>query len=133
MLEVENKISYQLIDKTRGYWPESGEATPAIIKRIGELAMQAGGHGGMDFLLDWRTIDCLRNGLTPDQNLYDAALWNLIFPLSELPVNNRSNSIKAPDFTAESWKTAGLGYKYIKRWEYTNRNLNLNNTRVISY
>ena len=30
--------------------------TPPIIKKVGELAKQVGGHGGMDFLIDWRTI-----------------------------------------------------------------------------
>src|SRR5690606_38182936 len=46
---------------------------PAIVKKIGELAKKVGGHGGMDFLMDWRTIDCLRNGLPLDQDVYDAA------------------------------------------------------------
>ncbi len=78
--------------------------TTPIIKKVGELAKQVGGHGGMDFLMDWRTIDCLRNGLPLDQNVYDAALWSSIFPLSEWSVNNRSNSIDVPDFTAGSWK-----------------------------
>jgi hypothetical protein len=48
--------------------------TPPIVKKVGELAKQVGGHGGMDFLMDWRTIDCLRNGLPLDQDVYDAAL-----------------------------------------------------------
>lgn len=77
---------------------------PAIVRKIGELAKQVGGHGGMDFLMDWRTIDCLRNGLPLDQDVYDAALWSSVFPLSELSVNNRSNSIDVPDFTAGAWK-----------------------------
>jgi hypothetical protein len=47
--------------------------TPPIVKKIGEMAKQVGGHGGMDFLMDWRTIDCLRNGLPLDQDVYDAA------------------------------------------------------------
>lgn len=79
--------------------------TPEIIKRIGEMAKQVGGHGGMDFLMDWRTIDCLRNGLSLDQDVYDAALWSSIAPLSEWSVANRSNSIDVPDFTGGSWKT----------------------------
>lgn len=78
---------------------------PPIIKRIGELAKQVGGHGGMDFLMDWRTIDCLRNGLPIDMDAYDAALWSAIAPLSELSVANRSKSIDIPDFTGGSWKT----------------------------
>ncbi len=78
---------------------------PPIIKRIGELAKQVGGHGGMDFLMDWRTIDCLRNGLPLDLDVYDAALWSAIAPLSEQSVANRSKSIDIPDFTGGSWKT----------------------------
>jgi len=78
---------------------------PPIVKKVGELAKQVGGHGGMDFLMDWRTIDCLRNGLPLDQDVYDAALWSAVAPLTEWSVANRSGSINVPDFTAGSWKT----------------------------
>lgn len=78
---------------------------PPIVKKVGELAKQLGGHGGMDFLMDWRTIDCLRNGLPLDIDVYDAASWSAIAPLSEWSVANRSNSIDIPDFTRGSWKT----------------------------
>ncbi|WP_028524347.1 Gfo/Idh/MocA family protein [Runella limosa] len=77
---------------------------PALVKKIGELAKQVGGHGGMDFLMDWRLIDCLRNGLPLDQDVYDAASWSVVGPLSEKSVANRSNSIDIPDFTAGAWK-----------------------------
>jgi len=79
--------------------------TPEIVKHIGEMAKKVGGHGGMDFMMDWRTIDCLRNGLPLDQDVYDAALWSAIAPLSEKSVANRSNSIDVPDFTRGAWKT----------------------------
>jgi len=79
--------------------------TPPIVKKIGEMAKQVGGHGGMDFLMDWRTVDCLRNGLPLDQDVYDAALWSAVGPLSEWSVAHRSNSIDVPDFTNGSWKT----------------------------
>lgn len=77
---------------------------PPIVKKMGEVAKNVGGHGGMDFLMDWRTIDCLRNGLPLDQDVYDAALWSSIAPLSGWSVANRSNSIDVPDFTGGSWK-----------------------------
>ena len=79
--------------------------TPEIVKLMGEMAKKVGGHGGMDFMMDWRLIDCLRNGLPLDQNVYDAALWSSIAPLSEKSVANRSQSIDIPDFTNGSWKT----------------------------
>jgi predicted dehydrogenase len=79
--------------------------TPPIVKKIGEMAKKVGGHGGMDFLMDWRTIDCLRNGLPLDQDVYDAALWSSVSPLSEWSVAHRSNSVDVPDFTRGAWKT----------------------------
>jgi len=78
--------------------------TPEITKRLGEMAKEIGGHGGMDFLMDWRLIDCLRNGLPMDMDVYDAAAWSVIGPLSEWSVANRSGTIDVPDFTSGSWK-----------------------------
>ncbi|WP_162418742.1 Gfo/Idh/MocA family protein [Cyclobacterium roseum] len=77
---------------------------PPIVKKIGELAKQIGGHGGMDFLMDWRMIDCLRNGIPLDMDVYDAAAWSSIGPLSEWSVANRSGAIDVPDFTRGAWK-----------------------------
>lgn len=79
--------------------------TPEIIRHVGEIAKQVGGHGGMDFMMDWRLIDCLRNGLPLDQDVYDAASWSCIVPLSEKSITKRSNSVDIPDFTRGSWKT----------------------------
>ncbi len=78
---------------------------PPIVKRIGELAKKVGGHGGMDFLMDWRLIDCLRNGLPLDQDVYDAASWSCITALTTYSVANRSASVDVPDFTGGSWKS----------------------------
>jgi len=78
---------------------------PPIVLKIGEMAKQVGGHGGMDFIMDWRLIDCLRNGLPLDQDVYDAALWSSIRPLSIWSVANRSASVDVPDFTCGSYKT----------------------------
>lgn len=77
---------------------------PAIVKHIGEVAKKTKDHGGMDFMMDWRLIDCLRNGLPLDQDVYDAALWSVIGPLSEWSIANKSNSIDIPDFTSGSWQ-----------------------------
>lgn len=79
--------------------------TPAIVKHVGEIAKKVGGHGGMDFMMDWRMIDCLRNGLPLDQDVYDAASWTVVGPLSEKSVANNSRSLDIPDFTRGNWKT----------------------------
>ena len=78
--------------------------TPEIFRRMSELTMSSG-HGGSDLLMMWHLIDCLRNGLPLDQDVYDAASWSAIVPLSQWSVLNRSNSTDIPDFTAGAWET----------------------------
>jgi len=48
--------------KEEEYKKLESKYTAPIVSKVGEMAKQVGGHGGMDFLMDWRTIDCLRNG-----------------------------------------------------------------------
>ena len=78
------------------------EYTPEIVKYIGEQAKKVGGHGGMDFMMDWRLIDCLRNGLALDQDVYDAAAWSAIVPLS-VESTKKGKTVEFPDFTQGAW------------------------------
>lgn len=78
--------------------------TPEITRQVGEMARQVGGHGGMDTIMDWRLIDCLRNGLPLDMDVYDAALWSAIGPLSEWSTNNTFTKVEVPDFTVGAWE-----------------------------
>lgn len=75
-----------------------------ITKEVGEMARKVGGHGGMDFTMDYRLIYCLRNGLPLDQDVYDAAEWSAIVELSEKSIENQSTPVKVPDFTRGAWK-----------------------------
>ena len=79
--------------------------SPPIVKHMGNIAKDVGGHGGMDFIMDWRLIDCLRNGLPLDEDVYDAAAWSAVGVLSERTVGNKFKPIDFPDFTKGSWKT----------------------------
>lgn len=74
-------------------------------KLIGDQATKNGGHGGMDFVMLWRMIYCLRNGEPLDQDVYDAATWSVVGPLSEQSVKHRGQSVDFPDFTRGKWKT----------------------------
>jgi hypothetical protein len=75
-----------------------------ITKEVGELARKVGGHGGMDFTMDYRLIYCLRNGLPLDQDVYDAAEWSSIVELSEKSIENQSMPVRVPDFTRGAWQ-----------------------------
>lgn len=76
-----------------------------LVKKIGETAKKVGGHGGMDFLMDWRWVSLLRHGLPLDMDVYDGASWTAVGLLSEKSVASRSSSVDIPDFTGGSWKT----------------------------
>ena len=75
-----------------------------IVADIEEKAKEVGGHGGMDYIMDYRLIYCLRNGLPLDQDVYDAAEWSAVIELSKMSVKNKSMPVKFPDFTRGSWK-----------------------------
>lgn len=63
------------------------------------------GHGGMDFIEDYRLVKCLREGLPTDMNVYDAAAISAVGPLSEWSVANGSRPADFPDFTRGRWET----------------------------
>ena len=73
-------------------------------KRVGRIAKEHGGHGGMDFLMLWRVQECLLQGKPLDQSVYDAALWSAITPLSCASVDGGSAPIPFPDFTRGKWR-----------------------------
>jgi len=73
-------------------------------KHEGELARKLGGHGGMDFLMVYRLIECMHKGIAPDLDVYDAAAWSAPGPLSDASVAQGSAPVKFPDFTRGRWK-----------------------------
>jgi len=77
-----------------------------LSRKIGERAREQGGHGGMDFIMDYRLSYCLRNGLPTDQDVYDAATWSSIVELSEKSVLSGSQPVEVPDFTRGEWQYA---------------------------
>jgi hypothetical protein len=96
--------------KTEDYDKIMKQYEHPLVSSIGDKAKEVGGHGGMDFIMDYRLIYCLRKGLPLDQTVYDAAAWSSIVELSEISVKNRSRSIEVPDFTRGEWeKTEPLG------------------------
>ena len=73
-------------------------------KKTGELARKMGGHGGMDYVMNYRLMDCLKKGFVPDITVYDAAAWSAPTPLSEASVAQNGAPQKFPDFTRGKWE-----------------------------
>ena len=74
-----------------------------IAKEIEEKAREVGGHGGMDFIMDYRLVWCLRNGKPLDMDVYDAAEWSCLGELTAASIANGSKPVKIPDFTRGRW------------------------------
>ncbi len=70
-----------------------------------EARSKGAGHGGMDFIEDYRLVQALRQGRPLDIDVYDGAAWSAVTPLSEWSVANKSRPADFPDFTRGAWKT----------------------------
>lgn len=73
-------------------------------KRIGELATKMGGHGGMDFVMLYRMVECLRRGEPMDQNVYEGAAWSSLLSLTAHSIAQGGMPVEFPDFTRGDWK-----------------------------
>ena len=77
--------------------------THLLWRKLGEQA-RGSGHGGMDFVMNWRHLNCLRQGRTPDSVVYDAAAWSCLIEISTRSVSTGSMPVSIPDFTRGLWK-----------------------------
>ena len=88
---------------------------PRFVQELQEKARRVGGHGGMDFLMDYRLVYCLQNGLPLDMDVYDMAEWCCLGPLSRLSLENNSMPVAIPDFTRGAWdRVKGFSYAFKK-------------------
>ncbi|MGE5833861.1 MAG: Gfo/Idh/MocA family oxidoreductase [Acidobacteriota bacterium] len=71
-----------------------------------EIAAQAAGagHGGMDYIEDYRLIKCLREGTPTDMDVYDAAALSSVVELSCQSVARNGRPMEFPDFTRGKWR-----------------------------
>ena len=88
---------------------------PILTPELEALAKEVGGHGGMDYIMDYRWVYCLRNGLPMDIDVYDLAEWCCITPLSRLSIENGNMPVEVPDFTRGAWdQVKGFSYAFAK-------------------
>lgn len=97
-IDGEGKEEYHTIDSYKEKYEHE------LWKKEGDLARKLGGHGGMDFLMVYRLVECMKQGIAPDMDVYDAAAWSAPGPLSEMSVARGSAPVKFPDFTRGRWK-----------------------------
>ena len=82
-----------------------------IQKDLEQTAKKVGGHGGMDYIMDYRLIYCLRNGLPLDMDVYDLAEWCCLTELTAISIENGNAPVEVPDFTRGGWNRID-GYRH---------------------
>ena len=108
-VDIENLDGESFIDQETKEALMAQYQHPIVDDELVATAKKVGGHGGMDFIMDYRLIYCLRNGLPLDQDVYDAAEWSSLVELTKVSIENGSKPVQMPDFTRGDWnKTNGL-------------------------
>ena len=74
-----------------------------MYKRLNEKTISTG-HGGMDGIMMYRIVECLKNGLALDQNVYEGCFWSSVTPLSACSIERDGAPQAFPDFTRGYWK-----------------------------
>ena len=82
-----------------------------IHQELEEAAKKVGGHGGMDYIMDYRLVYCLRNGLPLDMDVYDLAEWCCMAELTRISIENGNVPVAVPDFTRGYWNKI-QGYRH---------------------
>ena len=102
---IEGRGSYHEWAEDKEFEKLYAEYEHPLYKRMGDLAVKMGGHGGMDFIMLCRMVECLRNGEPLDQNVYEGALWSSVRPLSAKSEAEGGEPQKFVDFTRGRWNT----------------------------
>ena len=71
-------------------------------KKYGNDA-QGAGHGGMDFFVIHSFVESAKRKLPTAMDVYDAAAWSAITPLSEQSIELGNETVEFPDFTGGQW------------------------------
>jgi hypothetical protein len=67
-------------------------------------AEKSGGHGGADYITMYEFVKAVRNKTPTPQDVYDAATWSVIVPLSIESVAKGGQPVEFPDFTQGKWE-----------------------------
>ena len=64
---------------------------------------EGAGHGGMDFFVLHAFIEAIKRHTATPMDVYDAAAWSAITPLSEKSIELGNETVDFPDFTGGQW------------------------------
>ncbi|MBV9988772.1 MAG: Gfo/Idh/MocA family oxidoreductase [Chitinophagaceae bacterium] len=64
---------------------------------------EGAGHGGMDFFVVHALVESIKRKIPTPMDVYDAATWSAITPLSESSIALGHQTVDFPDFTGGQW------------------------------
>lgn len=64
---------------------------------------EGAGHGGMDFFVVHAFVESIKRKTPTPMDVYDAATWSAIAPLSEQSIELGHQTVEFPDFTGGQW------------------------------
>jgi predicted dehydrogenase len=109
-VDIENLNSHRCVpDEVRKQLME--QYKHPVTAHTEAMAAKVGGHGGMDYIMDYRLVYCLQNGLPLDMDVYDLAEWCCPIELSATSIKHNSAPVAVPDFTRGSWNKID-GYRH---------------------
>jgi len=85
--------------------PYLGKYAHPLWTDLEEEAVKNGGHGGCDYITLYEFVKAVRNKTQTPQDVYDAATWSAVVPLTIESVSGKSGTLSFPDFTNGTWKT----------------------------
>jgi predicted dehydrogenase len=103
----EPKIYIEGVSKTDDRWEPVNDYLKTYQHPVWEeleTASKGAGHGGMDYIEDYRLVNALLKGVEPDMDVYDAVVMSAVRVLSEQSISKEGKTLKFPDFTRGMWK-----------------------------
>jgi hypothetical protein len=105
-MDVNQSLYIEGVSKTNDAWeaaaPYLDKYDHPLWKRWLKESDNAG-HGGMDFFVLHAFIEAIKRAAPTPMDVYDAAAWSAITPLSEMSLALGSQTVEFPDFTSGQW------------------------------
>lgn len=109
-VDIENLNSHRMVDNET-FKRLMEQYKHPVTEHTEAMAAKVGGHGGMDYVMDYRLVYCLQNGLPLDMDVYDLAEWCCPIELSATSIKHGSMPVAVPDFTRGGWNKID-GYRH---------------------
>ena len=105
-MDVNHSLYIEGVSKTNDQWEDAkaylDQYDHPLWKRW-SASTEGAGHGGMDFFVLHAFVESIKRKTATPMDVYDAAAWSAITPLSEKSIELGNETVDFPDFTSGQW------------------------------